>query len=86
MNRYVDYSRRKKIPFRNAVEQGEFEENIISCYCNLFDNFSAYKFVLHDYGLDSNNGSEGESDLEVMDVRQIFSLSYQIINMRFFCS
>jgi hypothetical protein len=45
----------------------------------LTNHISAYKTVLHSYGLDSNPGSEVEdagSDLEVMDVSRV---SYKVL-------
>jgi ribosome biogenesis ATPase len=71
MNRYQEYARRKLVPFRILVEQGTQKNIIILCFSmyNLYF-VSAYKTVLHSYGLDSNPGSDAEagSDLEVMDV------------------
>lgn len=77
--RYREYSRRKSVPFRMAVEQGKILKWNLSQTNGVSNGnsrlFLAYKTVLHSYGLDSNPGSEEEgSDLEVMDVSCIFSL------------
>lgn len=73
MSRYQEYSRRKLIPFRILVVHGKFWnfDNNYAVERKSVSIHTAYKTVLHSYGLDSNPGSEIEdagSDLEVMDV------------------
>lgn len=68
--KHKDYTRRKAVPFRIMVEQGKC---VAVPYCSNPYNLitiTAYKTVLHSYGLDSNPSSDDEanSDLEVMDV------------------
>lgn len=70
--RYREYNRRKSIPFRQLVEQGQnffFDMSLFGVLIIVF--FTAYKTVLHSYGLDSNPSSDNEeeasSDLELMD-------------------
>lgn len=69
--RWPEYGRRKAVPFRQLVEQGMrvFTSGHVD-FCNVISNcFTAYKTVLHSYGLDSNPSSDNDDDddLEVMD-------------------
>lgn len=69
-----EYGRRKMAPFRQLVEQGigiyfyDFRHYNFMIFFPII--FSAYKTVLHSYGLDSNPSSDDndESDIELMDV------------------
>jgi Nucleolin binding domain len=72
-DKYSEYTRRKTVPFRILVEQGncmsrpQYGQYQSPLFC-----FSAYKLVLRSYGLDSNPSSDNEegsdADVELMEV------------------
>lgn len=88
--KYREYGRRKQQPFRFLVDRGKntlqlkiklnrIGKLIIPINMNVnwyFCKFTAYKTVLHSYGLDSNPSTEEEenSDLELMEVN--FNLKF----------
>lgn len=79
--RYREYSRRKSLPFRQLVEQGNYYSFIYAMFFFRTDEIIlAYKTVLQSYGLDSDDNDDVNSDLEMMDVSVCFWLIKKMYN------